>query len=173
MVFPARAVGDNTSISFAENPMPHPEPVLDRPFKVVLISPYELGRQPFALAEPAAWLRAEGFEVVCVDLSQQRLATERLAGAGLVAIHLGMHTATRIAAEALPRIREMAPDAYLCAYGLYAPMNDALMAEPGCRPHPRRRAGAQSAAAGVRAGGRAHAGRESPRPTPAWRKWTS
>ena len=26
------------------------------PFKAVLINPYELGRQPFALAQPAAWL---------------------------------------------------------------------------------------------------------------------
>lgn len=111
--------------------MAQSQPTPDHPFKVVLVSPYELGRQPFALAEPAAWLRGEGFEVVCMDLSQQRLAPERLAGAGLVAIHLGMHTATRIAAEALPRIREMAPGAYLCAYGLYAPMNEAFMAELG------------------------------------------
>ena len=27
--------------------------------RVVLISTYELGRQPFGLASPAAWLRAE------------------------------------------------------------------------------------------------------------------
>ena len=29
--------------------------------KVLLISTYELGRQPFGLASPAAWLRADGF----------------------------------------------------------------------------------------------------------------
>lgn len=91
--------------------------------KVVLVSPYELGRQPFGLAEPTAWLRAQGFEVVCVDLSQASLEPELLLGARLVAIHLAMHTATRIAIEALPRIRELAPDAYLCVYGLYAPVN--------------------------------------------------
>ncbi len=28
--------------------------------KVVLISTYELGRQPFGLASPAAWLRKRG-----------------------------------------------------------------------------------------------------------------
>ena len=42
------------------------------PFKVVLINPYELGRQPFALAEPAAWLKREGFAVACIDLSLQK-----------------------------------------------------------------------------------------------------
>ena len=35
----------------------------DAPFKAVLINPYELGRQRFALAEPAAWLKGAGFEV--------------------------------------------------------------------------------------------------------------
>jgi radical SAM superfamily enzyme YgiQ (UPF0313 family) len=38
-----------------------------------------------------------------------------------------MHTATRIAVQALPRIRRLAPNAHLCVYGLYAPMNEALL----------------------------------------------
>jgi radical SAM superfamily enzyme YgiQ (UPF0313 family) len=104
-----------------------PEPAT----RVVLVSPYELGRQPFALAEPARWLADEGFDVRCVDLSLQRLEPETLAGAKLVAVHLGMHTATRIALAALPRIRELAPDAVLCAYGLYAPLNHDLLAGYG------------------------------------------
>ncbi len=93
------------------------------PLKVVLISPYELGRQPFALAEPTAWLHREGFTVTCLDLALQKLEPTALADAGLVGVYLGMHTATRIAMEALPRIRKMAPGAHLCAYGLYAPIN--------------------------------------------------
>lgn len=95
-----------------------------RPFKVVLINPYELGRQPFALASPTAWLKRVGMAVECIDLSLERLAPAKLAGAGLIAIHVGMHTATRIALEALPRIRSLAPDVHLCIYGLYAPMNE-------------------------------------------------
>ncbi|MBI3938897.1 MAG: radical SAM protein [Betaproteobacteria bacterium] len=95
--------------------------------KIVLVSPYDLGRQPFALAEPAAWLARAGFEVACLDLSLQRLEPEVLAGARMVAVHVGMHTATRIAVGALPRIRRLAPDAHLCVYGLYAPMNEALL----------------------------------------------
>ena len=97
------------------------------PFKVVLINPYELGRQPFALAEPAAWLKREGCAVSCLDLSLQQLDPEILRHAGLVALYVGMHTATRIAVQALPRIRALAPQAHVCVYGLYAPMNEALL----------------------------------------------
>jgi radical SAM superfamily enzyme YgiQ (UPF0313 family) len=99
--------------------------------KVVLISPYDLGRQPFALAEPAALLERAGLSVSCLDLSLERLDAIDWRDAALVAIHLGMHTATRIALEALPRIRAAAPGARLCAYGLYAPMNAALLRSHG------------------------------------------
>jgi radical SAM superfamily enzyme YgiQ (UPF0313 family) len=102
-----------------------------RGVRAVLINPYELGRQPFALAEPAAVLRQAGAEVRLLDLAQQRLDPEALAGADLVALHLGMHTATRIAVAALPRIRELAPGAHLAAYGLYAPVNADLLRSLG------------------------------------------
>ena len=39
--------------------------------QVVLISTYELGHQPFGLASPAAWLRARGAAVTCLDLSRE------------------------------------------------------------------------------------------------------
>ena len=42
-----------------------------------------------------------------------------------------MHTATRIAVEALPKIRQLAPAASLCVYGLYAPMNSRLFRSLG------------------------------------------
>jgi hypothetical protein len=100
---------------------------VDAPFKAVLINPYELGRQPFALAEPAAWLKRAGVEVACIDLSLQKLDSRTLAGASLVAVYVGMHTATRIAVEAIPRIKSLAPGAHLCVYGLYAPMNEMLL----------------------------------------------
>ena len=90
---------------------------------IVLISPYELGRQPFGLAEPARWLDDAGFHVHCCDLSIERLPVDALAAASMIAIYLPMHTATRIALEVLPRIRALAPHAALCAYGLYAPVN--------------------------------------------------
>ncbi len=93
---------------------------------VVLINPYELGRQPFGLAEPAAWLKRAGFSVGCADLSLEKLDPDRLREAKLICLYVAMHTATRIALEAIPRIREWAPRAHLCAYGLYAPVNEHL-----------------------------------------------
>ena len=110
---------------------PTPLPAATSPFEVVLINPYELGRQPFGLAEPAALLKHAGFAVACLDLSLQKLDPDVLRNARLVAIHVGMHTATRIAVEALPHIQRLAPHAHLCVYGLYAPMNEALLRRLG------------------------------------------
>jgi len=98
---------------------------------VTLINPYELGRQPFGLAEPAAWLERAGCTVRCCDLSIQRLDEVLAADTDLVAIYVAMHTATRIAIEALPKIRRLAPHATLCVYGLYAPMNVELFRAHG------------------------------------------
>ena len=111
--------------------------------RIVLISPYELGRQPFGLAEPARWLDDAGFRVHCCDLALEPLPADALAAAGMIAIHLPMHTATRIAFEVLPKIRALAPQAVLCAYGLYAPANARGLRRLGvdtviggeCEPH--------------------------------------
>src|SRR5512143_747954 len=99
--------------------------------RVVLVSPYELGRQPFNLAQPAAWFARERIAAACVDLSQQKLDPATFARAEYVAIYLGMHTATRIAAAALPKIRALAPHARLAAFGLYAPVNAAWLKRLG------------------------------------------
>jgi radical SAM superfamily enzyme YgiQ (UPF0313 family) len=95
--------------------------------RIVLVSPYELGRQPFNLAQPAAWFGRADIVVACVDLSQQKLDPDTFAHADYVAIYLGMHTATRIAAAALPKIRALAPHARIAAFGLYAPVNAAWL----------------------------------------------
>ncbi len=95
--------------------------------RVVLVSPYELGRQPFNLAQPAAWFGRAEIAVACVDLAQQKLDPATFAHAEFVAIYLGMHTATRIAAAALPKIRALAPHARIAAFGLYAPVNAAWL----------------------------------------------
>jgi len=95
--------------------------------RVVLVSPYELGRQPFNLAQPAAWFGRAGIAAACVDLSQQKLDPATFAHAEYVAIYLGMHTATRIAAAALPKIRALAPHVRIAAFGLYARVNAAWL----------------------------------------------
>jgi radical SAM superfamily enzyme YgiQ (UPF0313 family) len=98
---------------------------------VLLISTYDMGRQPFGLASPAAWLREAGVEVVCADLSKERLSADAVVAANLVAFFLPMHTATRLALPVIERVRALNPSARLVAYGLYAPLNDALLRERG------------------------------------------
>lgn len=90
---------------------------------IVLISTYELGRQPFGLASPAAWLRERGHQVTALDLARQPLNEASVREAALLAVYLPMHTATRLAAQLIPILRELNPRAHLCGYGLYAPMN--------------------------------------------------
>jgi Fe-S oxidoreductase len=101
--------------------------------QVALISTYELGRQPFGVASPAAWLERAGHEVLCVDTSRQPLPLEAVAQAGLIAFYLPMHTATRLAIPLIAKIRAVRPDAHICCYGLYAPMNEAFLREQGVR----------------------------------------
>ena len=99
--------------------------------RVVLISTYELGRQPFGLASPAAWLRAEGHEVTAVDVSRQPLPKSVVESADGIAFFLPMHTATRLALPLVERLRAANPRAALCGYGLYAPLNESLLREAG------------------------------------------
>ncbi len=95
--------------------------------RAVLISTYELGRQPFGLASPAAWLRAAGTGVTCVDLSRETLPEDTVRAADLVAFYVPMHTATRLAVAALPAVRALNAKAHLCFYGLYAPVNESYL----------------------------------------------
>ncbi|PYT80205.1 MAG: radical SAM protein [Acidobacteria bacterium] len=90
---------------------------------IVLISTYELGRQPFGVASPAAWLRKGGYRVASLDLSRQPLDEAAVREAGLIAMYLPMHTATRLATQLIPALRKLNPTAHFCCYGLYAPMN--------------------------------------------------
>jgi radical SAM superfamily enzyme YgiQ (UPF0313 family) len=91
--------------------------------RIVLISTYELGRQPFGLVSPAAWLRRRGHEVACFDLTRQELDSRAVRAAELIAIYLPMHTATRLACKLIPSLRSQNAAAHICCYGLYAPMN--------------------------------------------------
>jgi radical SAM superfamily enzyme YgiQ (UPF0313 family) len=89
----------------------------------LLVSTYEMGRQPFGLASAAAWLRAEGLTVTCVDAAKEKLADRDLASADLIGVHLPMHTATRLAAPIIANARRLNPSARICAFGLYGPLN--------------------------------------------------
>jgi radical SAM superfamily enzyme YgiQ (UPF0313 family) len=99
--------------------------------RAVLISTYELGRQPFGLASPAAWLRQAGWNVELIDAAKQPISDESLSLADLIAFHLPMHTATRLAAPAMTRARRLSARARICAYGLYAPLNETWLRSLG------------------------------------------
>jgi len=98
---------------------------------VLLLSTYDLGRQPFGLASPAAWLRRAGCETTTRDLSRDKLDEDEVRAASVVAFFLPMHTATRLAVPVIRRVRAINPSATLCAYGLYAPLSDRLLRESG------------------------------------------
>lgn len=98
---------------------------------VLLISTYDLGRQPFGLASPAAWLRETRIDVACADVSREPLPEAAVREADAIAFYLPMHTATRLALPLIERVRLLNPAARLCAYGLYAPLNDASLRAAG------------------------------------------
>ena len=91
-----------------------------------------MGRQPFGLASPAAWLRDAGHQVTCVgSVARTGCRRTRCSAATLVGFFLPMHTATRLALPVIDRVRRLNPDAKIVAYGLYAPLNEQLLRERG------------------------------------------
>jgi radical SAM superfamily enzyme YgiQ (UPF0313 family) len=90
----------------------------------LLISTYEMGRQPFGLASAAAWLSAAGWDVTAVDAAKQKLDVAQLRVPDLIGFHLPMHTATRLAGPVIAAARRENPGARICAFGLYAPLNE-------------------------------------------------
>jgi radical SAM superfamily enzyme YgiQ (UPF0313 family) len=99
--------------------------------RVLLVSTYELGRQPFGLASPAAWLAARGHRVACLDLSIESPSADAVRDADLIAFYLPMHTATRLAVIAMEKFRGLNPVAHVCCYGLYAALNESYLRKLG------------------------------------------
>jgi hypothetical protein len=91
--------------------------------RVLLISTYDLGHQPFGLASPAAWLRAAGHRVHTLDLSRQAPDPALITSAELICFYVPMHTATRLALAAVDEVRRLNPSARICFYGLYGQAN--------------------------------------------------
>ena len=99
--------------------------------KAVLISTYDMGRQPFGVASAAAWLHRAGCDVSCVDLAKEPLPETTAASADLVGLYLPMHTATRLAAPVIAKLRQLNRSARICAFGLYAPLNESWLRSLG------------------------------------------
>src|ERR1700732_3384940 len=99
--------------------------------KVVLLSTYDLGHQPFGLASPQAWLVRDGHSVTCADLALDRPPESAIREADVVAFHLPMHTATRLALPLIRRVKQWNPQARVACYGLYAPLQEELLRSLG------------------------------------------
>ena len=99
--------------------------------RIILVSTYELGHQPFGLASPQAWLLRAGHEVTSVDLSKTPFSEELIRQADAVAFSLPMHTATRLAVPVIERVKRVNPSARIACYGLYAPLNAELLKSLG------------------------------------------
>src|SRR5260221_9969443 len=93
------------------------------PGDIVLVSTYELGHQPFALAVAGAFLERRGFFPAYLDVAVDPIDLEALARAKLVAISVPMHTALRLGVEVLARAREERQGTKVGFFGLYAPLN--------------------------------------------------
>jgi len=96
-----------------------------------LLSTYDLGRQPIGLAMATAWLQRAGIETRACDLAVDRLPADALDGVTLVALSLPMHTATRLALPVIRALRARVPEVPLCAFGLYAPLNEPRLRDEG------------------------------------------
>ena len=88
--------------------------------RVLLLSTYELGRQPVHVSSPAAVLSAAGHDVSTADLAVETLDIEQVVSADAIAISVPMHTAMRLGIETATRIRDIRPEVPLALYGLYA-----------------------------------------------------
>jgi radical SAM superfamily enzyme YgiQ (UPF0313 family) len=104
---------------------------LKDPGAVLLVSCYELGRQPLSIASPAALLRRAGYSPASLDLSQERLDEEAVRRARFVAVAVPMHAALRLGVRAADRIRGLNPRSRLCFYGHYAALNAATLLARG------------------------------------------
>jgi radical SAM superfamily enzyme YgiQ (UPF0313 family) len=69
--------------------------------------------------------------VTVADLSREPLPIPAVEAAELIAFFLPMHTATRLFSRVADRVRSANPSAQLCAYGLYAPLNERLLRQAG------------------------------------------
>lgn len=99
--------------------------------RVLLISTYEIGRQPFGLASPAAWLRSEQFIVDTVDCAIEPFPEPSAKTADIVAFFLPMYTAARLSIPLIKRVKKLNPECSIVAYGLYAPVNEDFLKRNG------------------------------------------
>jgi radical SAM superfamily enzyme YgiQ (UPF0313 family) len=90
---------------------------------ILLVSCYELGHQPLALASPLAFLARAGHAAEALDISVEQFDVAKVTRARFVAISVPMHTALRLGVRVAEQIRRVNPGCHICFYGLYASLN--------------------------------------------------
>ena len=98
---------------------------------VLLISCYELGRQPMGVAMPLGVLERAGFSAEAIDVSVETMDVQKVMRARFVGISVPMHTALRLGDSVVERVRTINPDAIICLYGLYAGLNSDYLLKNG------------------------------------------
>jgi radical SAM superfamily enzyme YgiQ (UPF0313 family) len=93
------------------------------PGEILLVSCYELGHQPLAVAWAAAFLQARGYAPAVMDVSVEPFDADKVRRARVVAVSVPMHTALRVGVALLARVRAANPGCHVVAYGLYAQLN--------------------------------------------------
>lgn len=96
---------------------------LREPGAIVLVSCYELGHQPLALASPLGFLERAGFAPDALDISVAEFDAGKVARARVVGISVPMHTALRLGVRVAAEVRRINPGCHICFYGLYASLN--------------------------------------------------
>ena len=122
----------------------------NRSVPALLISTYDLGRQPFGLASAAAVLRAAGVDVTLPRPGQAAARSEAVAPTrrGRV-LPADAHRDAAGAAGDRSGPRRRIRGAQLFAYGLYAPLNDGVAPRARRRARHRRRVRGRSGAGSV------------------------
>jgi len=93
------------------------------PGAVLLVSCYELGHQPLATSQAAAFLRRAGLQPAQLDLAQGVLTPDVARRAEVIAFSVPMHTALRVGVEAAARARRLHPGVQIGFFGHYAWLN--------------------------------------------------
>jgi radical SAM superfamily enzyme YgiQ (UPF0313 family) len=93
------------------------------PGAILLVSCYELGHQPLGVAWAAAFLEVRGYAPAVMDVSVEPFDPDKVGRARLVAVSVPMHTALRVGAEVIGRVRAVNAGCHVAAYGLYAQLN--------------------------------------------------
>ena len=90
---------------------------------ILLVSCYELGHQPLAIAQPLGFLEEAGYQPRALDVAIEAVDEVAVRQAQFIGIAVPMHTALRLGVRVAELCRQLNPDCHICFFGLYAALN--------------------------------------------------